>query len=358
MSTLDDWVQIAPCLAADAGLSSNGRLLAETSGALDDSAVATSARAWVVAGLFADMEAAFSSGADPLPLVQQALNRATKFLASVPAWDLGDSIPDPTREVGALPATGEHYGRLFEAFSADAYFGEAARLLQVRFERNDVSAERVEGAKALDAGCGGGRYSVALRTLGAASVTGVDASAVGVEDARRRVADAGIDGVDLVEGTVLDLDFEDSTFDLVFSNGVLHHTADWRSGVAELVRVLRPGGLGWLYLIENPGGLFWDVIEILRVVMLDRSRPQARRALGALGLPGNRIFYVLDHVMVPINVRLTAEEITGALESAGAGEIRRLTRGADFDRVEAITTGRPYAQSCYGVGEHRFTFSK
>jgi len=64
-------------------------------------------------------------------------------------------------------------------------------------------------------------------------------------------------------GNVLALPFATSGFAIVFSNGVLHHTVDWEQGVKELVRVLKPGGLGWLYLIENPGGLFWDIIEVL-----------------------------------------------------------------------------------------------
>jgi hypothetical protein len=128
--------------------------------------------------------------------------------------------------------------------------------------------------------------------------------------------------------------------------------------VDELVRVLKPGGLGWLYLIENPGGIFWDSIEILRVVMRDESHSGARIALQALGIPGNRIFYMLDHVMVPINLRLTASEIENGLASAGAVDIRRLDRGVDFDRIERIYQGEPYAAEKFGIGESRYLFSK
>jgi hypothetical protein len=145
---------------------------------------------------------------------------------------------------------------------------------------------------------------------------------------------------------------------MVFSNGVLHHTLDWKAGVGELVRVLRPGGTGWLYLIEKPGGLFWDLIEILRVIMSQDSRRMARASLAVLGLPANRIFYMLDHVMAPINIRLTSDEIEKSLEEAGATKIRRLSRGADSDRIERIYQNEPFAKLKYGVGENRYVFTK
>jgi hypothetical protein len=62
--------------------------------------------------------------------------------------------------------------------------------------------------------------------------------------------------------------------------------------------------------------------------------------------------------MAPINLRLTAEQISGELAAAGARDIRRLTRGTDFDRVERIHQGDPFAVDKYGAGEHRFVFSR
>ena len=210
----------------------------------------------------------------------------------------------------------------------------------------------------LDAGCGGGRYTVAWKLLGAKTATGCDVSETGLADAQRRVQEGGISGVVFEHGNVLALPFATSRFDIVFSNGVLHHTVDWEQGVKELVRVLKPGGLGWLYLIENPGGLFWDIIEVLRVIMKGEKRETARAALRVMGMPANRIFYMLDHVMVPINVRLTPHQIEACLAAAGATQIRRLKRGTNFDRIEHIYQNKPYAKVHFGVGENRYVFSK
>src|SRR5205085_940054 len=104
-----------------------------------------------------------------------------------------------------------------------------------------------------------------------------------------------------VYGNVLDLPFENDSFDVVFSNGALHHTRDWRAGLAEQVRVLRPGGLGFQHLIERPGGIFWDNYEVLRVILREFDPGLARNALKVLDLPGSRAFYMLDHLMMPIN---------------------------------------------------------
>src|SRR5262249_25973442 len=134
--------------------------------------------------------------------------------------------------------------------------------------------------------------------------------------------------------------------------------SDWLRGVFEIVRVLRPEGFGWLYLIERPGGLHWDLIEILRAVVAEDRREATRAGVAALGLPANRIFYVLDHVQVPINLRLTPREIEDALADAGAADVRRLERGADFDRVERIFQRDSYAEVKYGVGENRYTFTR
>lgn len=77
-----------------------------------------------------------------------------------------------------------------------------------------------------------------------------------------------------------------------------------------------------------------------------------------IGMPPNRIFYMLDHVMVPINVRLTPKEIGECLDAAGATQIRRLKRGADFDRIEHLYWNKPYADVHFGVGKNRYVFSK
>ena len=353
----------APCLREGA-IAERGRELVLAARNLDKTRWATILRAWCVPYLFGTMERIFDSSTDPISGVNESLARLAEFLrvgaianfSSLP--DLSENVESNAENVPVEKVTGEHYGQLFKQFSDSSYWDEPARLLSERLERNGVSLDSIKGKTVVDVGCGGGRYSVAWKLLGAKEVVGFDVSATGIADARRRVEAAKIDGVIFQEGNVLSLPFCENSFDIVYSNGVLHHTTDWQTGVSELTRILKPEGLGWLYLIENPGGLFWDLIEILRVVLQDENKGAAREALRVIGVPANRIFYMLDHVMVPINVRLTPAQIETRLAESGASNIRRLNRGTDFDRVEQIYRQEPFAEIKFGVGENRYLFSK
>ena len=254
--------------------------------------------------------------------------------------------------------TGEHYGNLFSDFDEYHYFEEPVKLLGDRFELNDLPIAEFQGQKALDAGCGGGRYTIALKIIGFGEVIGVDISEPGLENCRARIKEKGIEGITYKKGSVLALPFDDETFDFVFSNGVLHHTKDLVKGIHELLRVLKRGGNGFLYLIEDPGGIYWDVIEILRCVMKDVDIAYARMVFKLLGVPSNRRYFILDHIMVPINIRSTCEEIEGWLIEAGASEIRRLKRGTGYDRVEQVYQKVPFAEVKFGVGDQRYFFKK
>lgn len=322
-------------------------------------------RAWCIPYIYRAIERAFDSGQEPIAQINQAFAQLTAFLrtamhhsintlgADEQAWHVDD-----TDRTAVETVTGQHYGNLFRTFSAASFWEEPAALLRARLERNGIELTRLSEQTILDAGCGGGRYTAAWRALGARQATGVDISPINIASAQQQVNEAGLDQIQFQEGSVLALPFADDTFDLVYSNGVLHHTVDWRTGLAEALRVMKPGGLGWLYLIEKPGGIYWTVIEVLRALMHDERHETARLALQMLDLPNNRIFYMLDHIMAPVNERLTPEEINTQLATVGATQIRRLERGADFDRIERLWRKEPFAPLNFGAGENRFVFSK
>lgn len=356
-------LEIAPCLR-EGPLSESGRAFVSAAARLGKVPHASVLRTWCIPSLFLAMEEILRSGDDPFLRVNSTLDNLTEFLeaaervglVTTPSGANSEIRVEETRDVEVV--TGDHYGNLFKSFSSVSYWDEPVTLLEQRLERNGVSIPDIKNKKTLDAGCGGGRYTVAWRLLGASPVIGLDISSINIEDANRRVREAKIDGVVFEEGNVLALPFDDQEFEIVFSNGVLHHTVDWEKGVRELVRVLKTGGLGWLYLIEKPGGVFWDVIEILRLLMKHEEKNTARAGLESLKIPANRIFYMLDHVMVPINIRLSTHEIEKCLREAGAINVRRLDRGSDFDRVEQIYQENKFAIQHFGVGENRYVFSK
>ena len=323
-----------------------------------DTASGAAIRTIICCEVFHSVERILAGAVDPIPRFIVALQRAADLLRSL------SSKPCAWRGEGCVRAgtleaqTGSHYGTLFSRFDAPHYYDEAFRLLASRFTRNGFKPALARGLRALDAGCGGGRYTVALKRFGFQQVVGVDFSEPGIRDARARLHKSRLKGISFRNGSVLSMPFPDASFDFVFSNGVLHHTKDMSRGVHELLRVLKSGGRGFVYVIENPGGIFWDVIEILRVLMKPVPYEVAQRQFELIGVPANRTFYILDHIMVPINIRSTPEQVESLLRAAGATDLVRLARGADFDRVERIYRGEPFARVKFGVGENRYLFSK
>jgi SAM-dependent methyltransferase len=124
---------------------------------------------------------------------------------------------------------------------AEAYTAEnETSLMNAYYERPATLALAgdVAGRRILDAGCGSGPLFAALRERGAA-VTGLDQSPAMLEHARKRLgADADLRVADLAAP----LPFADAAFDDVVASLVLHYLRDWQPTLAELRRVLKPGG--------------------------------------------------------------------------------------------------------------------
>ncbi|MBM3555640.1 MAG: methyltransferase domain-containing protein [Alphaproteobacteria bacterium] len=92
------------------------------------------------------------------------------------------------------------------------------------------------GRRVLDVGCGDGSLARAMATAGAA-VTGLDSDPAQLAEARR-LGGAG----EWVEGHAETLPFPDASFDLVTAISVLCFVADAKAAIAEMARVLKPGG--------------------------------------------------------------------------------------------------------------------
>lgn len=104
------------------------------------------------------------------------------------------------------------------------------------------------GQHVLDMGCGGGRHAFAVLRRGA-RVVAFDASRDELDGVRTMAAAMAAAGevpaggeLLCVEGDALALPFDDASFDRIIAAEVLEHIPDDRGAIAELVRVLAPGG--------------------------------------------------------------------------------------------------------------------
>ncbi len=102
---------------------------------------------------------------------------------------------------------------------------------------------RLEGLEVLEIGCGRGvGTELILERFGARKVVALDLDEEMVERARRRLARYGRERLELRVGDVTRLGFEDRSFDAVVNFAAIHHVPDWQSAIAEVARVLKPGG--------------------------------------------------------------------------------------------------------------------
>ena len=135
--------------------------------------------------------------------------------------------------------------------------------LDQRWRRDAVRAARIgHGMRVLDVACGTGRLArLAARRVGSSGrVVGVDASTGMLRRARRRARDAA---VEYRLADALALPFPDASFDAATIGFGLRNLADYGRGLAELRRVVRPGG---------------------RVVVLEIAQPSAGPARALFGL--------------------------------------------------------------------------
>lgn len=103
------------------------------------------------------------------------------------------------------------------------------------------------GADLLDIGCGSGFHLPRFAELGARSVVGVEPHLPLLELARARVA--GQDGIQVLDGTAQALPLSDRSADVAHARWAYFFGAGCEPGLAELARVLRPGGTA--FVVDN-----------------------------------------------------------------------------------------------------------
>jgi len=117
-------------------------------------------------------------------------------------------------------------------------------MLTVDYDRLGV----VGGTKVIDVGCGAGRHSYEAYRRGA-DVIAFDQNAEELAEVDTMLQAMGAEGeapesakAQVVVGDALALPYPDGTFDVVIASEILEHVPDDETAIAELVRVLRPGG--------------------------------------------------------------------------------------------------------------------
>ena len=181
--------------------------------------------------------------------------------------------------------------------------------LDQRWRTLAARAVVLPGDEVLDAACGTGDLALACARAGG-RVTGLDFAARMLERARRKAPE-----LTWVQGDLLELPFEEGSFDAATVGFGVRNVADLERSLAELARVLRPGGCLAILEITRPRG----PLRVFYSLWFDRLVP----LLGKV-LPGGAAYTYL-----PASVKRFPD----------VDALAELLRGAGFDGVSVRTFG-------------------
>ncbi|TAH26830.1 MAG: class I SAM-dependent methyltransferase [Cytophagales bacterium] len=137
--------------------------------------------------------------------------------------------------------------------------------LKIHYTDTESSEEELGGQLLLDVGCGNGILCKSLAEKGA-TVFGIDYS-TSVWNAQKVMHHTN---VCYIQADLHFLPFKDSTFDVVYSNGVLHHTADTENAFQKVAKMVKSGGkyYVWLYSRSTSIGfnIFLYITDAMRFV--------------------------------------------------------------------------------------------
>jgi arsenite methyltransferase len=156
----------------------------------------------------------------------------------------------------------------------------------------------------LDAGCGSA-YSAGIlleRRFPKLRYVGVDISRA-VDVAARSFAERGVD-VAVLQADLMHLPFADGSFDIVFSEGVLHHTPSTRPALAAVVRKARKGGAVafYVYRRKSPVREFTD--DYIRDLVKNLPPEKAWTLIEPLTKLGNALGELNAEIDVPEEISL------------------------------------------------------
>lgn len=162
-------------------------------------------------------------------------------------------------------------------------WGSSARYYHSRFHAVDEALRAIPGGDLLDVGCGPGMLVGHVRATrpGDFAITACDQSPAMIDAVAENTGFA--EDVRLSVAAIEKMPFDDGSFDVVLATGVLEYT-DAPAALAEVTRVLRPGGLAVVTML-NPLSpyrlvewcLFWPVRRLLGRIERAFGVPKARR---------------------------------------------------------------------------------
>jgi SAM-dependent methyltransferase len=181
------------------------------------------------------------------------------------------------------------------------------------------------GSRVLDIAAGAGALSIPAAFSGA-SVLAVDIAPGMVNLLSERLTPFPDAEARVMDGQALEI--EDDSFDVAFSIIGVNLFADWRTGLQEMARVVRPGGQGCVATWHRPpgGGPFVIMAQALRAVFPDRAPPPPPEGFIALSDPARLATELQSVGFVDVRVEEIQAVWRGRAGRAYLDELRHLHR--------------------------------
>lgn len=177
-------------------------------------------------------------------------------------WTDNPMTYDWRGEIPYEPGSPEHLAEVEKRFLAEAWFAQTPGAPPFSAL---IPFDELHGKDVLEIGCGTGVHTRLLAQSGA-NVTAVDLTPTAVEFTTRRLTHAGL-LANVVEADAESLPFPEASFDFVWSWGVIHHSTDTDRVIAEISRVLRPGGRLAFMVYHRTSLTYWLNYVLYRGVM-------------------------------------------------------------------------------------------
>jgi ubiquinone/menaquinone biosynthesis C-methylase UbiE len=306
---------------------------------------------------------AFEGSEDPRPQFIKVFTQAAHVLKTAATIGAGSDHFSPTDETApGLVDFESRISRLFSdvwvGLSDEIYFDQSYQFTKERLERNGVDPVGLFKDKTVvDAGCGSGKFAAAIARFGARRVIGLDIGEKGLEFARQQARKVPYgDRLEYRLGSLLEIPLPDASVDMVWSNGVIHHTLGYEQCLSEFARVLKPNGDLFLY-VDGPSGLFELMCDTFVKSHVDLPRELFQHFLVRLGINSGRVYWIMDCLYAPYE-RKTKDEVEALLRKYGFTDLRHLRRGVGIDNNELVAAGIPFAEVKYGNGMLKYLARK
>lgn len=298
----------------------------------------------------------FESGKkNPYPELTEAMDIQTRYMELF----LGFSVfknSNVNRAIDQTLTANHLYETAWTSYS-DATYDHSLSLAHKRLKANNINESFLTGKRVIDVGCGTGRFAIALAQLGASESIGIDIGTKSILFAEKQKKRFGISNVYFHEMAAADIQFPDGSFDLIISNGVLHHIDNTEGGITEHLRILKEGGTFWLYLYGK-NALVWEIYDTFKDVIQKIPYHQAMEISNRFGLIEEKFYLFSDNVYTPIRKYFSYADVEKMLSCCCEYEYDILNGATGDDDVTGLLS-QPYGKVFWGEeGEVRMKIKK